>query len=55
MMKAYNINWDTDGEEIMNLPTEIEIPEGITEPDEIEDYLSDLTGFCMFGYSLKEE
>lgn len=53
-MKAYNIDWDADGEEAVDLPTEVEIPDGITEPDEIEDYLSDLGGFTLFGYSLEE-
>ena len=52
-MKAINILWDTDGEEV-NLPNEIEIPDWIDEndDDEISDYLSDVTGFCHFGYEL---
>lgn len=52
-MKAVNIDWDTDGdEELLNeLPTEIEIPDGLTE-DEISDYLSDVTGFCHAGFNL---
>ena len=45
-MKAINILWDTDGEEV-NLPNEIEIPDWIDEndDDEISDNLSDVTGF----------
>ncbi len=53
-MKAVNIKWDTDGdkEALEMLPTEMEIPEGMTDEDEISDYLSDETGFCHFGYEL---
>ena len=52
-MKAVNIMWDTDGDkEILNeLPKEIELPQDI-DADEIEDYLSDETGYCHFGYQL---
>ena len=52
-MKAINILWDTDGEEV-NLPNEIEIPNWVDkeDEDEISDYLSDTTGFCHFGYEL---
>ena len=31
-MKAINILWDTDGEKI-ELPTEIDIPEGLTDEE----------------------
>ena len=52
-MKAINILWDTDGEEV-NLSNEIEIPDWIDEndDDEISDYLSDVTGFCHFGFEI---
>ena len=52
-MKAINILWDTDGEEV-NLPNEIEIPDWVDkeDDDEISDYLSDVTGFCHFGFEL---
>ena len=52
-MKAINILWDTDGEEV-NLPNEIEIPDCVDkeDDDEISDYLSDATGFCHFGFEL---
>lgn len=52
-MKAINIEWDTDGEEV-SLPTEIEIPEDMTDEEEISDYLSDVTGFCHFGFELTD-
>lgn len=51
-MKATNIKWDTDGENI-NLPKEIEIPKDMIDEDEISDYLSDITGFCHFGFELE--
>lgn len=55
-MKAINIKWDTDGDEKLfrELPSEIEIPEGMIDEDEITDYLSDVTGFCHKGYELTE-
>lgn len=53
-MKAINIKWDTDGdmEVLKQLPTEIEIPADMTDEEEISDYLSDVTGFCHYGYDL---
>lgn len=53
-MKAINIKWDTDGDmEVLNqLPTEMEIPEGITDEEEMSEYLSDETGFCHYGFDL---
>ena len=54
-MKATCIEWDTDGEDI-ELPEEITLPECFAEDDfeDIEDYLSDQTGFCVFGYVLED-
>lgn len=56
-MKAKNIKWDTDGDtELLNkLPETIEIPNGMTDIDDISDYLSDVTGFCHFGFMLETE
>lgn len=53
-MKAINIMWDVDFEEDReNLPTEIEIPDDIADDDDaISDYLSDVSGFCHFGFEL---
>lgn len=63
-MKAVNIKWDTDGNEELarELPAEITIPEELAEnvddmnngTDEIGDYLSDVTGFCHYGFELME-
>ena len=52
-MKAINIEWDVDNEEDLEmLPTEIDIPDGMENEDEISDYLSDVTGFCHKGFYL---
>lgn len=50
-MKAVNIKWDTDGEDV-TLPTEIEIPEYLEDDDDISNYISDQTGFCNLGFEL---
>lgn len=52
-MKAVNIKWDTDNENV-ELPSEIEIPTGMLDTEEISDYLSDMTGYCHFGFELIE-
>ena len=52
--KAVSIEWDADSEEdLKSLPTEVNIPPGLTDIDEISDYLSDLTGFCHKGFVLR--
>lgn len=55
---AYNIIWDVDDVDTEDavdiLPSEIKIPDDITDLDEISDYLSDETGFCHFGFKVKE-
>ena len=48
-MKAINIIWDTDGEDVA-LPTEIEIPLVMIDEDDFSDYISDETGFCLYGF-----
>lgn len=53
---AINIQWDVDYEEDLDgLPQKVILPEGMTDDDEISDYLSDLTGFCHYGFSLVED
>lgn len=55
-MKATNIHWDVDRTEDMELlPTEVEIPDGMTDEEEISDYLSDLTGYCHKGFTLSSD
>lgn len=53
-MKAVDIKWDTDGDDklFQTLPTEMEIPEDMTDEEEISDWLSEETGFCHKGYDL---
>ena len=56
-MKRYAIEilWDVDNEEdLKDLPIEIELPEGLTEEEDISDYLSEVTGFCHKGFRIKE-
>lgn len=54
-MKAINIIWDVDYEEDLdNLPTEIDIPFGMTDEEEISDYITDETGFCHKGFELED-
>ena len=55
-MKATNIKWDVDWCEdvLIVLPTEIEIPDDLTDEEEISDYITDLTGFCHFGFAIEE-
>ena len=53
---AINIQWDVDdNEDLEYLPQRVRIPRGMTDDDEISDYLSNLTGYCHFGLSLLEE
>jgi len=53
MLKAINIMWDVDDKkDLKHLPTEIFIPEGMTDKEEINDYLSDKSGFCHYGFEL---
>lgn len=54
-MKATHIKWDIDYDDNGMLPTEIDIPDGMTDEDEISDYLSNVTGYCHCGFELSEE
>ena len=55
-MRAINIEWDVDYEEqLEDLPEEMEIPEGMTDEEEISDYISDKTGFCHEGFVLEDQ
>lgn len=60
-MKAINIKWDVDNPKDLDaLPSEIVILDDIDMDDEddedaVSDYISDLTGFCHYGFSLVEE
>lgn len=52
-MRAYNILWVVDEEDV-ELPSEIKIPKGMTDEEEISDYISDVTGFCHEGFELDD-
>lgn len=55
-MKATDIIWDVDNEEDLTLlPTEVDIPEGMTDEETISDYLSNLTGYCHRGFALSTD
>lgn len=60
-MKAANIKWETDGEDV-NLPTEMDIPEYVVkesqededaiDEDAISDYISNITGWLHNGFEI---
>lgn len=57
-----NIEWDTDGEIILELPTEVSLDKWTDDEEEIldciADILSDLYGFCVYSFEIhyrKEE
>lgn len=53
-LKATHILWDVDHKsDLKRLPKEIDIPAGMTDEDEISDYLSDVTGFGHRGFMLE--
>lgn len=55
-MIATNIIWDIDEEDgDIELPTTIEIPYGMTDEEEISDYITNVTGFCHKGFSIEGE
>ena len=54
-MKATNIIWDIDEDENINLPTEVEIPSGLTDVEEISDWLSEEFEYCHKGFALYED
>lgn len=57
-----NIKWDTDGEDIPELPTEVTLDKWTNDEEEtldcIADMLSDLYGWCVCSFEIsnrKEE
>lgn len=53
-LKATHILWDVDHKsDLKRLPKEIDIPAGMSDDEEISDYLSDVTGFCHRGFMLE--
>lgn len=47
------IKWDTDGEDIAELPVSIAIDPSVPDED-IADLLSDEFGFCVFGFTVEQ-
>lgn len=60
---AHDIRWDTDGDMKLfkTLPQEIEIPNKVWEDydngndDALSNYISDVTGFCHYGFKVRTE
>lgn len=51
--KATHIQWDVDDlEDLELLPTEIDIPDDMTDMEEISDYITDQTGFCHTDFRI---
>lgn len=51
---ATDIKWDVScDDQGDDLPVEVEIPSGMTDDEEISDWLTDTYGFCHCGFELK--
>lgn len=51
-MKVINIVWDIDDVADVILPNEIEIPIGMTDEEDISEYITNETGFCHYEFEL---
>ena len=51
-MKATNIKWDVDDDNILDLTTEVTIPKNVEE-ENIADYLSDEYEFCVESFEIE--
>ena len=56
MKKAYDIDWETDGQDV-DLPVEVELPEDIDTDaiGEVEDYLSDEYGYLVNSFEIYDD
>ena len=54
---AYDLFHHSPGEldEFMGLPDEIEIPNGLTDDEDISEWLSEMYGFCHKGFELSTD
>ena len=53
---AYNIKYDCDREEKKTLPKKVRIPNRLSgDDDAIADFISDKTGYCVFGFCLTKD
>lgn len=53
MTVVTDIIWDYDDNDETLLPTELSLPDGMTDIDEISNWLSDLTGYCNKGFTIE--
>jgi hypothetical protein len=53
-MLVINIKWETDGYEVDNLPSEVEVDDDLSD-GEIADYLSDEYGWLVESFALPME
>lgn len=51
-VRIYNISYDTDGEDDIDLPAEFVVTVEDTEDveDQLSDYITEQTGFCHRGF-----
>ena len=54
MKLVTNIIWDYDDNDEALFPTELNLPDGMTDVDEISNWLSDLTGYCNKGFTIED-
>ena len=47
----WDVSYDDQGDD---LPVEVEIPSGMTDDEEISDWLTDTYGFCHCGFELRK-
>jgi len=55
--RAYNIKYDTDGERVEDLPSELTFTvdeEDFNPSIDLGDMISDKTGWCVNGFSYEE-
>ena len=52
-MKAVNIKWDINYDETASLPTEVAIPENLTDPGAICEWLTEKYGYCHDGFKIE--
>lgn len=55
-IRIYNIAYDTDGEDDIELPTEfvVTVEDNEDVEDQLSDYITEQTGFCHFGFEFEE-
>lgn len=49
---ATNIEWDSDTDDVLNLPNTIEVPVDMIDEEDISNYISEQTGYCHNGFSI---